>query len=97
MKEVLVNHVFNSPDFLLFVCCRGVTAVQVSIQELVVLRLEVFSIDMRRRMAVQELALLGDNIVRESVFCSARTYSILSLYTDDIATISHTKKTTNFS
>lgn len=67
MEEVLVNHIFNSPDFL-FVCCGEVTAVQVSIQELVVLRLKVFSINMWRRMAVQKLALLGDNIVRESVF-----------------------------
>lgn len=65
MEEVLVNHIFNSPDFLLLVCCGEVTAVQVSIQELVVLWLEVFSINMWRRMAVQKLALLGDTIVRE--------------------------------
>lgn len=59
MEEVLVNHIFNSLDFPGFVCCcvGEVTAVRVSIQELVVLRLEVLSINMWRRMAVQKLSL----------------------------------------
>lgn len=53
MEEVLVDHIFNSLDFL-FVCCSGeVAAVRVSIQELVVLWLEVFSVNMWRRVAVQ--------------------------------------------
>lgn len=58
MEEVLVHHIFNSLEFFLFVCyCREVANVRVSLLELAVLRLEVFSINMWRRMAVQELAL----------------------------------------
>ena len=58
MEEVFVNHIFNSPDIQLFVCyCGEVTVIWVSFLELVVLWLEVFSINMWWSMAVQKLAL----------------------------------------
>lgn len=65
MEEVLVNHIFNSPDFPLFACrCGGeVTEVRVYFQEIVVLRLEVLHVDMRRRMAVQKLS--ADEILQD--------------------------------
>lgn len=57
VEKVLVNHIFNPLDFLFVCCCRNVAAVGVSILERLVLWLEVFSIDMWRRMAVEKLAL----------------------------------------
>lgn len=67
MEEVLVNHIFDSLDFL-FVCWQGgVTVVRVLWLELAVLWLEVFGIYMWWRMAVQKLALWGVNIVRQCV------------------------------
>lgn len=58
MEEVLVDNIFNSFDFGLFVCrSRRVGAARLSRLELVVLRLEVFRVDVWGRVAVQKLPL----------------------------------------
>lgn len=59
VEEALVNRVFNSFDLPFVHCCREVGAVQFSTQEHLVLRLEVFIVDMRWRMAIQKLPLCG--------------------------------------
>ena len=58
MEEVLVNNIFDSFDFLFFICyCGKLPVVRVSFQELAVLWLEVFSINVWGRMAVEKFAL----------------------------------------
>lgn len=57
MEEVLIDHIFNPLGFWFVGCGREVVAFKVLIQELLVLRLEVFGMNTWRWIAVQKFAL----------------------------------------
>lgn len=70
MEEVLVDHIFNPLGFR-FVCCgREVIAFKVLIQELLVLRLEVFGMNTWRGIAVQKFALQGQTYFNSIIKCN---------------------------
>lgn len=57
VKESFINSVFNLFDLGRFIGTRGRTTLNSLVYKLQVLRLEVFSIDERRRVTIEQLSL----------------------------------------
>lgn len=91
VEEILVDHIFDSFDFVLCICCLGGVAVHFfQFLELAVLRLEVLRFNVRRRVAVQKLPLHGisnDSEIRVRIFLQRWAYQ----YTDGICEQFHTQ------